>query len=114
MKHTTIGEPVSKEVLESDFEAASECSQNLTPRQMEAIKAMAYYRACKMRAENKWSPAEEAAYFNGVMCAFFATRCNVHIPAFWIMGQGRILDLLAKWKERGDRLVQYARRKKAA
>jgi len=89
-------------VQTTDFEPFAECDCPLTDGQMKAIRNMAYFRACLMRSQNKWSAEEEDAFFNGVMTAFFACRNNVSVPALWILGQGPALDVLARWMAEGQ------------
>jgi hypothetical protein len=98
---TTSDQPDSSQVTLADFEPYSECDQPLTERQVKAIRNMVYYRALLMRAQSKWSPEEEAAFLNGVCCAFFACKSQLQIPAFWIMSNSRLLDLLDAWKAEG-------------
>ena len=86
-------------VSREDFEPVSECDEPLTIKQMMAIRNMAYYRACLLRAENKWPPKEEAAFLNGAMVAFLACRNNGDIPAFWIMGTKPLFEVLAMIKD---------------
>jgi hypothetical protein len=74
----------------------------MTDAQMKAVRNMAYFRAWLMRSENKWPLEEENAFFNGVMTAFFACPNNVNVPAFWIMGNGPVLDVLVHWKAEGQ------------
>jgi hypothetical protein len=92
-------EPVR--VTLADFEPFSECDQPLTDQQVKAIRNMAYYRALLMRAQAKWSPEEEAAFLNGACCAFFACKSHLKIPAFWIMSNSPLLDVLDTWKAEG-------------
>jgi hypothetical protein len=87
----------------SDFET-NRHGPKLSSAQIIAIKRMAYYRACLMRTEAKWSPAEEAAYMNGVMSAFHACGNALDIPACWVMSGKPLLDLLASYKADGKRL----------
>lgn len=107
MSNTTViklEKPTIPPVTEKDF-IKGPSGRKLTEGQVKQIKRMAYYRACLMRAENKWSPAEEAAYFNGVMAAFHACKSPEQIPAFWVMGRRDILTALAEWKAEGKKLI---------
>jgi hypothetical protein len=86
---------------EKDFEPWDECEEPLSEVQIKAIRNMAYRRAVQLLRENKWSPAEEDAYWNGVVAAFFACRNNLQIPARWFLGSGSVLDTVARWKVEG-------------
>jgi hypothetical protein len=93
-------------LLLSDFEPI-ECGTKLTPRQVVAIINMTHRRALLMRSSAHWSPEEEAAYFNGAMCAFFATRNNGDIPGHWVFGakdQDGVLGMLKRWKVDGKKI----------
>jgi hypothetical protein len=89
------------EVCPEDFEPYSECEQRLTDEQIKAIRNMPYFRACLLRREGKWSAEEEAAFLNGVSCAFFACCCQDRLPAMWWLDAMPLLDRLAFLKARG-------------
>src|SRR5690348_190650 len=83
------------EVGPQDFEPFSQCDQRLTAEQIKAIRNMAYYRACLMRAEGKWSAEEEAAFLNGVASVFFACQSQDKVPAMWYLDAMPLLQRLA-------------------
>jgi hypothetical protein len=89
------------EVSAADFEPYSQCEQRLTAAQVRAIRNMAYHRACLMRAEGHWSEEEEAAFLNGVACAFFACQSQTDLPALWYLDALPLLERLARLKARG-------------
>ena len=87
---------------EKDFEPYDECDHPLTDAQIKAIRNMAYHRAVQMMRQGHWSTAEETAYWNGVMAAFFATRSNLKIPACWLLRTDiSILEVVVRWKADG-------------
>jgi hypothetical protein len=90
-----------EEVYAEDFEPHAQCEQRLTPEQVKAIKNMAYYRACLLRAERHWSPEEETAYLNGVASAFFACQSQDRLPATWFFDPLPLLERLARLKASG-------------
>lgn len=85
-----------------DFAPFAECGQKLSKVQIKAIRNQAYKIAVTLRRDGKWSEAEEAAFLQGVMCAFFACRSQLDLPAQWVLGLGRrILAVVAAWKAEG-------------
>lgn len=86
-----------------DFEPFSECDQPLNYEQIQAVIMMSYFRACLMAKEfgSDWDEKMEAAFLNGVMSTFFACKRSDRIPAWWVFGRSRILDVLAKHKAEG-------------
>jgi hypothetical protein len=88
-------------LTEEDFAGHDECDEPLSDAQINAIVYMTYRRAVQMRRLNKFSPEEEAAYFQGAMAVFFACHSNHKIPACWVLGPRPVLESVERWKAEG-------------